>query len=112
MRGYCQVLLPGHTQERHPCAVSGLRLHGWVVKSPYRGFIMMYVFLANNRHELIERCRAKVAQRPAREATAQQLQNGVPMFLDQLIRTLQTEQTSQPMDSRRISGPSGGGASL
>lgn len=72
---------------------------------------MMHVFLANNRRELIERCRAKVAQRPAREATAQQLQNGVPMFLDQLIRTLQAEQTSQPMDSRRISGPSGGGAS-
>ncbi|MFM0205598.1 HAMP domain-containing sensor histidine kinase [Paraburkholderia fungorum] len=72
---------------------------------------MMYVFLANNRSELIERCRAKVARRPAREATAQQLQNGVPMFLDQLIRTLQMEQTSQPMDSRKISGPSGGGAS-
>lgn len=72
---------------------------------------MMHVFLANNRAELIERCRAKVAQRPAREATEQQLQNGVPMFLDQLIRTLQMEQTSQPMDSRRISGPSGGGAS-
>jgi signal transduction histidine kinase len=72
---------------------------------------MMYVFLANNRNELIKRCRAKVAQRPARDATAQQLQNGVPMFLDQLIRTLRAEQTSQPMDSHRISGPSGGGAS-
>lgn len=72
---------------------------------------MMHVFLANNRDALIERCRAKVAQRPAREATAQQLQNGVPLFLDQLIRTLRMEQTSQPMDSRKISGPSGGGAS-
>ena len=48
---------------------------------------MMYVFLANNRGELIERCRAKVAQRQARDATAQQLRNGVPMLLDQLIRT-------------------------
>lgn len=73
---------------------------------------MMHVFLANNRHELIERCRAKVAQRPARAATTQQLQNGVPLFLDQLIRTLRMEQTSEPMGSRRISGPSGGGASL
>ncbi|WP_250491484.1 HAMP domain-containing sensor histidine kinase [Caballeronia sp. INML2] len=73
---------------------------------------MMHVFLANNREELIERCRAKVAQRPARSATSQQLQNGVPLFLDQLIRTLRTEQTSEPMDSRRISGPSGGVASL
>ncbi|MFM0672532.1 sensor histidine kinase [Paraburkholderia sediminicola] len=73
---------------------------------------MMHVFLANNRDALIERCRAKVAQRPAREATAQQLQNGVPLFLDQLIRTLRMEQTSAPMNSRKISGPSGGGASL
>jgi signal transduction histidine kinase len=73
---------------------------------------MMHVFLANNRNELVERCRAKVAQRPARDATAQQLQNGVPLFLDQLIRTLRMEQTSEPLDSRKISGPSGGGASL
>lgn len=73
---------------------------------------MMHVFLANNREELIERCRAKVAQRPLRSATSQQLQNGVPLFLDQLIQTLRTEQTSKPMDSRRISGPSGGGASI
>jgi signal transduction histidine kinase len=73
---------------------------------------MMHVFLANNRTELINRCRAKVAQRPAREATAQQLQNGVPLFLDQLIRTLRMEQTSEPLESRKISGPSGGGASL
>ncbi len=73
---------------------------------------MMHVFLANNRDELIARCREKVAQRPAREATAQQLRNGVPLFLDQLIRTLRVEQTSEPMDSRKISGPTGGGASL
>jgi signal transduction histidine kinase len=73
---------------------------------------MMHDFLANNRDALIERCRAKVAQRPARAATAQQLQNGVPLFLDQLVRTLRIEQTSEPMNSRKISGPSGGGASL
>jgi signal transduction histidine kinase len=76
------------------------------------GRIMMHVFLANNRQELIERCRAKVAQRPGRAASAEQLQNGVPLFLDQLIRTLRMEQTAVPMDSRKISGPSGGGASL
>lgn len=74
--------------------------------------IMMHDFLANNRDTLIERCRAKVAQRPARAATAQQLQNGVPLFLDQLVRTLRVEQSSEPMNSRKISGPSGGGASL
>ena len=37
------------------------------------------------------------------------LDHGVPRFLDQLINTLQVEQTSEPMLSRKISGPSGGG---
>src|ERR1700731_208671 len=73
---------------------------------------MMHVFLENNRQDLIERCRAKVALRPGRAATAQQLQNGVPLFLEQLIATLSIEQTTEPMNSRKISGPSGGGAVL
>jgi len=73
---------------------------------------MMHDFLTNNRSDLIERCRAKVALRPARAATAQQLQHGVPLFLDQLIRTLEVEQNGDPMDSLKISGPSGGGATL
>jgi hypothetical protein len=73
---------------------------------------MLHNFLSNNREALIARCRDKVAQRPKREATPSQLENGVPMFLDQLIRTLKIEQGSQPMDSRDISGPSGGAAAL
>jgi signal transduction histidine kinase len=73
---------------------------------------MMHDFLSNNRIELIERCRAKVAARPARVATIQQLRTGVPLFLDQLIRTLRIEQTSQPMESRRISGPASGAPAL
>ena len=73
---------------------------------------MMHDFLESNRSDLIERCRAKVALRPGRAATAQQLQSGVPLFLEQLIVTLRIEQTAEPMESRKISGPSGGGASL
>jgi signal transduction histidine kinase len=73
---------------------------------------MMHEFLSNNRDGLIERCRIKVAHRPARGATAQQLQNGVPLFLDQLIQTLRLEQTAEPMDSRKISGPAGGQSSF
>jgi len=64
---------------------------------------MMHDFLSNNRIELVERCRAKVAERPAQAATVQQLQTGVPLFLDQLIRTLRIEQAAQPMESRKIS---------
>lgn len=73
---------------------------------------MMYEFLTNNRSELAHRCREKVAQRPGRSASSIQLQNGIPMFLDQLIRTLAMEQTPNPGASRAISGPAGGTATL
>jgi signal transduction histidine kinase len=73
---------------------------------------MMYEFLSNNRDELATRCRQKVALRPGRSATAEQLKNGVPMFLEQLIRTLVIEQSSSPMESRRISGHAGGGLTI
>jgi signal transduction histidine kinase len=59
---------------------------------------------------LIERCRLKVARRLAPKVSGKQLAHGIPRFLDQLIRTLEVEQTSEPMQSRRVSGPSGGGA--
>ncbi|MEO6745347.1 MAG: sensor histidine kinase [Caldimonas sp.] len=70
----------------------------------------MHEFLRNNRSELIERCKHKVAQRPKRAATAAQLANGVPLFLDQLTRTLKAEQADETAESERISGPSGGDA--
>jgi len=69
---------------------------------------MMHSFLTNNREELIQRCRNKVAQRPERVATKKQLENGVPRFLDQLIRTLHSEQLGAPLDGLAISGPSNG----
>src|SRR5450830_956701 len=73
---------------------------------------MMYEFLINNRADLAGRCRDKVANRPGRQASEVQLQNGVPMFLNQLIRTLAVERTSNPMASRNISGPSDGAVAL
>ena len=73
---------------------------------------MMHEFLTNNREDLTARCRRKVALRPGRSATHDQLANGVPMLLDQLIRTLQLEQTNNRIDSTRISGPAGGGIAL
>ena len=65
---------------------------------------MMHTFLTNNRDGLITRCREKVAQRPRRQATSEQLRSGVPMFLDQLIRAVRTEQTEFPKRSRRPAG--------
>lgn len=71
----------------------------------------MRSFLLNNRDELIQRCKDKVALRPSRGATREQLLNGIPMFLDQLTRTLAAEDDGDAAGGLRISGPSGGDAS-
>jgi hypothetical protein len=68
----------------------------------------MDTFLANNRDELIARCKAKVAQRPSRGVTQEQLQNGIPLFLEQLRRTLVAEKAGEAGKSLSISGASGG----
>src|SRR5512141_3229848 len=70
----------------------------------------MHTFLANNRDELIARCKAKVAQRPRRAATEEQLKNGVPLFLEQLRRTLVAEEEGHAGESLSISGAAGGDA--
>ena len=71
---------------------------------------MLHEFLTTNRADLIDRCRVKVARRRAPRATDTELAYGVPLFIDQLIKTLQVEQTSEPIQSRKVSGSSGGGA--
>jgi signal transduction histidine kinase len=45
-------------------------------------------FLAKHRADIIERCRVKVRARRAPRATAEELERGIPLFLDQLIETL------------------------
>jgi hypothetical protein len=70
----------------------------------------MHQFLIHNRDELIARCKHKVAQRPRRSATAEQLEHGIPLFLDQLTRTLGAEEKGLPAESMRISGAAGGDA--
>ncbi len=68
---------------------------------------MMHDILAANRIGLIGRYRNKVAARTAPRATAAKLEHGIPLFLDQLIKTLRVEHTSHPLRSRTVSGPSG-----
>ena len=70
---------------------------------------MLHEFLTTNKADLIERCRLKVAKRLAPKVSGKELAHGIPRFLDQLIKTLEVEQTSEPMRSRRVSGPAGGG---
>lgn len=69
---------------------------------------MMHDFLANNAAALVQRCVTKVAKRPRRHATETQLRNGIPMFLGQLIRTLEAEQEHGAGAGDDISGTSGG----
>ena len=72
---------------------------------------MLHAFLTANRADLIDRCRLKVAQRRAPKPSDAELEHGIPHFLDQLIKTLRVEQTAQPLQSRLVSGESGGDGS-
>ena len=69
---------------------------------------MLHEFLTANRAELVERCRSKVAERSETSVPTVELEHGISLFLDQLTRTLQIEQTNTPLRSRTVSGPSGG----
>ncbi|MBC7983454.1 MAG: HAMP domain-containing histidine kinase [Candidatus Obscuribacterales bacterium] len=58
---------------------------------------MLHEFLSNNRPELIERCKVKVATRPAGAVVRPEAGHGIPLLIDQLIKTLQAELTSEPV---------------
>lgn len=70
---------------------------------------MLHEFLAAKRTELIDRCRSKGALRPASRTADAHSEHGIPLFIDQVIKTLRMEQTAEPLRSRKISGPAGGG---
>ena len=70
---------------------------------------MMHKFLIANRAELIARCRAKVAKRAPLGMREEELQHGVTIFLDQLIKTLAVERAADSIRSRKVSGRAGGG---
>jgi signal transduction histidine kinase len=51
---------------------------------------MLHEFLSTNRGEIIARARAKALSRSAPRATDAELENGIPMFLTQLVEMLHT----------------------
>jgi signal transduction histidine kinase len=55
---------------------------------------MLSEFLTTHREKIIANSRAKVAARAAPRATPIELETGVPMFLDQLITTLRSEEAT------------------
>ena len=57
---------------------------------------MLHDFVTQNRAELVASCRAKVAARPVPEPTPEELEHGVPLFLDQLVEILCLRTGSSP----------------
>lgn len=55
---------------------------------------MLDAFVAENREEIVRRCRAKVELRSIPTPTAAELEYGVPCFLDQLIDALREHASS------------------
>ena len=69
---------------------------------------MLHQFLTRNRAELIDRCQSKVDERRTSRADDPTREFGIPQFLEQVIKTLEVEQTAEPMRSREISGTEDG----
>src|SRR5579864_9436985 len=55
---------------------------------------MLHEFLASNRALLIDRCRAMVARRSHPKLASPELSHGIPVFLEQIIKTLRIEQAA------------------
>jgi hypothetical protein len=56
---------------------------------------MLHEFLTAHRDELIRHCTERVAKRYAPAPTPQVVEHGVPLFLEQLIDTLEAEQLTK-----------------
>ena len=69
---------------------------------------MFYIFLANYRDALIDRCLIKVARRSDAQTEYVLSTASAPMFLDQLIQTLKFEQGGTSQTVSLASGPAGG----
>lgn len=69
---------------------------------------MLHQFIFHNRDELVNRCLIKAAERSEVTADKPNARYGISVFIDQLIKTLEVEQTAAPLQSREVSGPAGG----
>ena len=49
---------------------------------------MLADFVVSNREQIITRCRSKVAMRASPPPSEAEIDRGVPMFLDELLRSL------------------------
>src|SRR5690349_19017034 len=54
-------------------------------------FLMLHQLLMNHREQIIALTRTKIATRVAPRAVQEELENGIPLLVDQLIQALQAE---------------------
>lgn len=73
---------------------------------------MLHEFLQGHRNALIELCTLKTRLRRAPDPVDPQLEHGIPLFIDQLIATLQAEQPSAPIRSATVAAPTDGGKQI
>ncbi|MEP7208141.1 MAG: HAMP domain-containing sensor histidine kinase [Casimicrobiaceae bacterium] len=73
---------------------------------------MLHDFLSARRALLIDRCSIKVSARSPARGNGHPTEHGIPVFLGQLITTLEAEHASQAVRSLQVSGPSGGSPAL
>ena len=68
---------------------------------------MLHEFLTANRGDLLDRCKARVAHRLAPSPSDVELEHGMPLFLDQLIKMLQAqEHAPEPAPDAKVSNAS------
>jgi hypothetical protein len=70
---------------------------------------MLHLFLSANRTEIINRCKLSAAKRPAPKTARSHLEFGIPLFLDQVIETLEADAATKAALSIKISGKSSDG---
>src|SRR6185436_11533440 len=57
---------------------------------------MLSEFVRDHRDEIIARCRSRVAARMAPRATRLEIEDGIPLFLRELEKTLESELLNRP----------------
>lgn len=68
---------------------------------------MLHEFLTAHRTSLIDRCKSKTARRSP-PSSDKDLEFGIPLFLDQVIKTLHLEQETSAGEGMHVSGAAGG----
>lgn len=68
---------------------------------------MLHDFVRTNNAELISRARQKVLARPWPPPSAAEVENGIPLFLDQLSETLRLEATRAPFSPGKMDASAG-----